>query len=379
MAFQPGENAQEIYTDKNGVRYDAKSGNVIPDVGPQAFGANEIAYYTASGQPLRYANVYPGPVNVHQNQALTDLSVAYELDSGMFIAPEISPIRTVDKRSDIFYKIAADDVTRNYGNLAIRAIGATANEISQGFDTDTYSSVDYAFRDFVPDKVAANADQALQLTQATTKFLTDVLELAYERRIIAKMFDTATITNTTFAAATTGGAGTIATATITAKYITQALNTARKNMMLANNGKAPTHVTMDLDTAQRIAASSEIAQQAYYQIGVPLVTKGGFEGKNHGLPETLDGLKVVVVSAVSNSAARGQTASNAFLLSGTIGLHIVEPAGLKTRNNCTTFRVGGLTVRSYRDEARKGTWIEVEMDQDEKLTNANGGYLLTSC
>lgn len=378
MGFQPGEYLQEIFIDANGQRHDA-NGNSIGDVPPQNYGSNDVAYYSASGQPLRYANVYPGPVNVHQNQALTDFSVAYELDSGMFIAPEISPIRTVDKRSDIFYKIASDDVTRDYGNLAIRAIGATANEITQGFDTDTYASVDYAFRDFVPDKVAANADQALQLVQATTKFLTDVLELAYERRVITAQFNTATVTNQTFASATSGGAGSIASATITLRYIHQAVNTARKAVILANNGKPPTHLVFDLDTAQRVAASSEVAEQVKYQMGPEYLLNGGWKGKNHGLPNELYGLKVAVVGAVSNSAARGQTAVNSFLLSNTMGLFIVEPPALKTRNNLTTFRVGGLTVRTYRDEARKGTWTEVEMDQTEKVTNSVGGLLLTSC
>lgn len=379
--FQPGENFQEIYTDKNGMRYDGKTGIPIPDAGPQYFNPHAIAYYTSNGQPLRYADVYAGPVNVHQNQALTDISIAYELDAGIFTAPVLAPVRTVDKRSDIYYKIAKGDVTRDYGNLPIRAIGATANEISQGFDTDSYTSIDYAVRDFMPDKVVANADQALQLASSTTKFLTDVQELAMERRVVNIAFGLggqAAQPQQTFASATSTGSGTIATATTAARYISQAVMTARKQIILTNNGKAPTHISMDLDTAQRIAQSPELAGQVIYKMGEEYVVDGGWKGKNHGLPDQFEGLKVVVIGAVSNSAARGQTNSFSFLLSSTIGLHIVEPPALKTRNGQTIFRVGGISVRSYRDEPRKGTWVEVEMDQTEKQTNSTGTYLLTS-
>ena len=384
MSFEPGEHLQEIYTDpKTGIRHDA-NGNPIQDAGPQSYGANDVAYYTANGQPLRYASIYPGPTNVHVNQALTDFSVAYEVDTGLFVAPELAPVRTVSKRSDTYFTIAPDDVTRDYGNKLQRAIGAAANEISQGFSTTNYTSVDYAVRDFVPDKVASNADEALQLMQNTTQFLTTVQEMGYERRVVNTQFSTALVTNQTFSSATSGGAGTIASSTLTSRYIHQAINTARQAVALANNGKLPNVLALDFGTAQRIAAASEVAQQVVYKMGEEYLVNGGWQGKNHGLPNELYGLKVAVVGAVTNSAQRGQTANNAFLLnsnpgSGTMGLFIVEPPALKTRNNITTFRVGGITVRSYRDESRKGTWIEVEIDQTEAVTNSNGGYLLTSC
>lgn len=376
--FQPGEFKQEIYVDpKTGARYDAQTGNPISDVPHQSFDRNAIAYYTANGQPLRYANVYPGPVNVHNNQSLTDMSVAYELDSGMFIAPELAPISTRTKRSDIYFKISRDDVTRDYGSKLVRAIGGTANDAQQAFDTTNYQAIDYAIRDFVPDKVAANADEALQLMQSTTKFLTDIIEVGYERRVVSKMFGTANFTNTTFAAATSDGSGTINTATNTNRYINQAFNTVRANMILANNGKPPTHVAMNVDVAQRIAASPEISEVVKYEMGVKYETDGGWSGPNYGLPDKLYGLKVAVQALPSNSAAKGQAASFAALLTNTIGFFVVENPGLKTKNCTTTFRVGGLTVRSYRDEARKGTFVEVEMDQDENITNSYGGYLLT--
>lgn len=382
--FVPGEMQQEIYTDENGVRYDAITGSMLPDAGPQRYGANEVAYYTAAKQPLRYAAVYPGPVNVHVNKALTDLSVAYEIKPGMFIAPEIAKVRTVSKRSDNFFIWQRGDVTRDYGAAAEWAIGAVPNEINQSFDTGSYTAKRYGFRDFLPDEVAANADEALQLATMITEFLTRVIEKGIDARVaVNKMFSTALNTNTTFAAATGTGSGTIATATNTARYINQAFNTAKINVSLANNGQLPTHVVMNQDVAQRIAASVEIADQIKLQMGVQYILNGGWQGRNYGLPDQLYGMNVVVTGLPNNTAVRGQTDSFSLLIggalnSGTIGFFIVEQPGLKTMNTCTQFRVGGITVRSYRDDPRKGTWIEVSVDQDENITNSVGGYLLTA-
>lgn len=375
--YEAGENFEELYIDpETNQRYDSR-GNPIT-VAPQSFNPNAVAYYAGDrAQPLRYADVYPGPVNVHQNQALTDFAVRHELDSGLFIAPEIAPVKTVSKRSDIFYKVASQgaDVVRNPDDLTdVRAIGATANEVQQGFDTDTYTAVDRAVRDFIPDKLADNADEVLEVMASTTRFLTSFLEYRWDARLLTNILTTGNFTNATLTAA---GGGKVGAATTSLRYIHLGFNSAIAAMIQANLMYGPTHVVMASATAQRIAASPEVAGQVVYGLGATYTVQGGWAAQNYGLPAMLYGVRPVIAPHVKNTAKKGQTASFSDILTDNLIFLRVEAPGRRTRNAVTTFRVGGLNTRTYRDEGRKGTYVEVEMDQVEKITNSYSGYILT--
>lgn len=393
--WQPGEYLQE-FTDVNGERRDNR-GNVVGKSRNSNFRPEVELYNDGSGNSLRYgdifhehfekqrerrqkyAYVYPGPYNVHQNQALTDVSVDYEIDKGMFIAPEVSPVKTVQKRSNVYYQFSRGDVTRNYGNLITKAIGANANQASKGYQVASYQTTLYGLRDFIPDRVADNADDALQLMTTTTEFLTEVLDFSWDRRVITQLFNAGTFPSTTFATATAGGAGSIATATAQNRYIQQAFVYAAEQVQLANNGRRPTHFITNVDVAQRISASQEIADQVKYQIGVEYIKNAGFAGDKYGLPNQYNDMKTVVQGVPSNASAQGLTDAFSFLVSNQICFLVVDEPRLKTQNALTTFRFGGLITKTYRDEGREGVWVEVLMDQVESPTNSFGGYILTAC
>lgn len=374
--YDPGQHVQEIYTDpQTGARYDATTGNQIQEL-IQPVSPEAICYYTSVKMPLTYADVYPGPVNVHQNVPLTDFAIAFEIDSGIFIGPQIAPLKTGGKRSDIFYQLSRSDVTRDYGDGDVRAVGNTANEIQQGFDTKTFQVVDHAFRDFLPDEVADNADEVLDLTNTITTFLTTVLEFGYDKRLVQNVITAANFPDATFASTNTGG-DQLQAALPTNRIIHRAYNAANLSVVRSNLMMGTNHVIMNADVAQQTAESPEIADIVKHQMGVSYVVEGGWAGPNFGLPTQLYGKTVVVVPHVENTAKKGQTDSFSDLLADSLLFLRVEAPSRRTRNAVTTFRKDGLTVRTYRDEGRKGTFIEVEMIQDERLTNANGGFILT--
>lgn len=378
--FQSGEFFQELYEDPaTGFRYDSLGNPVSrPGSSPQNYGANLPAYYTATGQALRYADVYPGPVNVHQNQALADFAVRFELDSGLFISPEVAPIFTVDKRSDIFYKIRSQgsDVIRTpTDNTDVRAVGAMANEVESGFDTDTYTSIWHSVRDFVPDKVAANADQALQLMSSTTEFLTQFIEYRRDARLLGSILTTTNFTNTV--SYTTAGGGQITAGTAALRYNNIAFNYAKAKMIQNNLMRGPSHVVMPSVAAQALAASVEVAAQVVYGLGASYVVNNGWGGQNFGLPSPIYGIKPVVAPHTQNTAKKGQAFSVSDILTDNLIFLNVQAPSARTMNAVTTFRVGGLTVKSYRDDPREGTWIEVGIDEVMKVTNAQAGYVLT--
>lgn len=393
MSFLPGENIQALRRDpQTGKWLDAQTGQEAyspPASDGHVFmrgNHGQVFRYADIGAAIftnhdvmRYTGEYPGPINVHVEQALSDFAVGYEVDSGMFIGPEISPVSTQTHRTNEFFVLNREDVTRDYGTLLKRGIGAVANDIQQGFSLSQYACIDYAVRDFLPDKVVDNADEALQLTQQTTLFLTSVMEFGWDRRVLAAI-NGLTQTNT-FAGLTVSGA-TLETATPSDPYITQAITKALGNAQLLNNGYTPNTLLVNAATARAIMASPEMVQRTIYQPGGGTVIRdGGLTNaatKLAGMPSEFMGLNVVVENIPTNEQPKGLTPSYTPLFANAIALLYVDQPSRRTRNCVTTFRVGGINVRTYRDESRRGTFIEVEMDQDEQVTNPYGGYLITA-
>ena len=380
--YSPGEHVQEIFTDAAGNRFDER-GNVLSS-GPE-IGLNSQAacYRTERGQVLRYANVYPGPVNVHQNVPLSDFSVAWELENPS-IATKIAPVLTVSKRSDIFYIIGqqGQELLRTPTDESdLRAVGANANEVQDVFNTDTYTVVNHAYRDFLPDEVADNADEVLQLSQHITGFLTGKLEQRWDARIIALLPNATSSFGTQTFATASGASVKIKDATQTNPYVTFALNYV-KNLIILNNGQVPpTHLVGGLDVCQAMAACAEVRQQIVYDVASAAIRQGGMSPNmlTGGMPTVFSGLEVVCAFNAKNTAKKGQTNVFAAQMSNLLyAIHVGAP-GRKTLNSITTFRKGGIVTRTYRDEGRRGMYIEVEMIQTEKVTNQYGGQQITAC
>jgi hypothetical protein len=380
--WTPGESAQEIFTDGNGNRFDER-GNIISGGPDPSLNPGAACYRTERGQVLRYANVYPGPVNVHQNVPLSDFSVAWELDNPG-VAAKIAPVHTVSKRSDLFYIIGQqgqEQLRTPTDESDLRAVGAMANEVQDVFNTDTYTVVNRAYRDFLPDEVADNADEVLQLSQHITQFLTGKLEQRWDARVIALLPNASSGFNTQTFATASGGAVKIKDATQASPYVTFALNYIKSKMILANGQVPPTHLVGGLDVCQAMAACGEVRQQIVYDVASAAIRNGGMSPNmlTGGMPDVFNGLNVVCAYNVQNTAKKGQTNSFSALMSNVLyAMHVGTP-GRKTLNAITTFRKGGLTTRTYRDEGRRGMYIEVEMIQTEKVTNAYGGQEITAC
>lgn len=393
--FTPGEVEMIVRDPNSGVWLNERSGSptYMPsgpnsDVMLRGSGGSVIRYSDVSrvlnrgleGKVAKFANVYPGPTDVHVNTALSNMAVAYELGSDLFVAPKLCPIFQATHRSDVYFRIERGDVARDYQQQSNRGIGGVANDIEQGFSQQTFTVVDRALRTFLPDKVVSNADEALQLVQQATTFVQEVMTFIWDRRVLTLL---GTISATaTFASLTTGGAGTVATSTTSAPYINQAIQSAVSAVQLANNGRPPNTMVVSSNLARQIANSPQVIQQTIYDNGgARVLGDGGISNQTSalcGLPPRFAGMDVVVVNLPTNTAAKGATASFSVLFPQQIGLLYVEQPSRRTRNCATTFRVGPLSVRTYRDEQRRGMYVEVEMDQIEALTNSYAGYLITA-
>ena len=373
-------NVEEMQYDEKTGQYMDSAGNPIY-VQPQTQNRFTPLFYTQGGrgQTVHYADVFPGPANVHENAALTNLAIRFEVDEGIVIGQKIAPALKVPHRSDVFYKVDTEqEAIRNPADGEDkREVGVPAREIKQGFDKDSFAVQNYALRDFLPDDTVNNADEALEMVNSATRFLTSTLLYRSDARLLQTTLASGNFTNGTMTAL---GGGKVAAATEALRYIQLALRAGRKAAHDQNMMKQPNVVVLSADLASRIAASPELISTAKHQIGAQYIVDGGWRGENWGLPNTLYGLEVVVANHVENTAAKGQTKSISDVLTDNMILLNVETPSRKTRNTITTFRNGeGVRVRTYRDDHRKGVWVEAELVEDRHITNSLGGYVITDC
>ena len=117
----------------------------------------------------------PTQADLHINQPLTNVSVAYMQDNATFIADKIFPRVPVQKQSDLFWKYSKSDWRRT--DVQKRAPGTESVGIGYRVDTDTYFAQVYAVHKDIDDQTRANADSNWSLDKDATKFVTNQLLL----------------------------------------------------------------------------------------------------------------------------------------------------------------------------------------------------------
>lgn len=115
--------------------------------------------------------VSPGPTDVHVNRPLTNISVAYALDSSMFVADRVFPDVPVMKQSDVYYRIPRGHFLRD--EMRERAPGTESAGASYTFDTDDYRCKTWALHKNIDDESRANYDSPLAADRTATRFLTE--------------------------------------------------------------------------------------------------------------------------------------------------------------------------------------------------------------
>jgi hypothetical protein len=117
----------------------------------------------------------PTQSDLHVNQPLTNVSVAYMQDTATFIADKIFPRVPVQKQSDLYWRYSKSDWRRT--DVQKRAPGTESPGIGYRVDTDTYYAHVYAVHKDIDDQVRANADSNWSLDKDSTKFVTNQLLL----------------------------------------------------------------------------------------------------------------------------------------------------------------------------------------------------------
>ncbi|HZT90290.1 MAG TPA: hypothetical protein VFA12_20285 [Stellaceae bacterium] len=130
----------------------------------------------------------PSNSDVHVNAALTDISVAYLQDEAHYVADKVFPTVPVVHQSDKYFVFSKDDYFRDEAQLR-----ADAEESAGGgftLSTNSYSASVWAFHKDIGDQTRRNADPALDIDVAATKFVMQRLLIRRERFFMAKYMTT---------------------------------------------------------------------------------------------------------------------------------------------------------------------------------------------
>lgn len=138
----------------------------------------------------------PTPSDVHVNQPLTNISIAYLQELGGFVADRVFPIIPVTKQSDRYYEYTMDDWFRSQAQDR-----APASESAGGgyeiTNDKTYFAKPKAVHKDVDDQLRANADSILDLDRDATEFVSRQLIIKREKDWAASFFKTGVWTGST--------------------------------------------------------------------------------------------------------------------------------------------------------------------------------------
>lgn len=292
----------------------------------------------------------------HLDAYLTNFSLEYK-NSG-FVAGEIFTFTKVAKESDKYIIYGKEKL--RIPEL-IRGPSAEYARIKQGFSDDSYSCAEYGLEVPIDDRERDNADKPLNPDEDATNLSTDVLLLAWEKRVIDIVTSTAYITNNTTLS------GTSQWSDPNSDPITN-IKTGKTTIMKAI-GQRPNALIISEDVMDALADHPDIQEKIKYtQKGV--VT-----------PDLLAGLlnldRVLVAYSIYNSAIEGAAESISFLWGKDALLAYINPnAGLKGMTLGKTFGTVERVTERYREDKVRSDIVRALHVVDEKLVCATAGYLI---
>lgn len=130
----------------------------------------------------------PTQSDLHVNQPLTNVSVAWMQDKSKFIADKIFPRVPVQKQSDMYWKYSKSDWRRT--DAQKRAPGTETAGSGWKVSTDTYFAQVWGIHKDIDDQVRANADSNWRLDKDSALHVTNQLLLRRDLDWNAKYFTT---------------------------------------------------------------------------------------------------------------------------------------------------------------------------------------------
>jgi hypothetical protein len=314
------------------------------------------------------------PSQVHIDQPLTNLTIAYVQSQENFIADKVFPVVGVQKQSDKYYIYDRANMNRT-GDVKALAPRTEVNRIGQAISNDSYYADVYGLGMDFDQQTLANEDAALDVRSSGAATLVNRLMIHREEQFA----------DTFFAASVWGTDNTPSnlwsdyTNSTPIKNVTD----ARRTMQLKSGGFKPNTMVVGKEVRDVLINHPDILARLN---GGATVTNTALI-TNAKLAEIFEVENFYVMEAVKNSSVEGVAESNAFI-GGKHALlaHVAPNAGLMTPMAGATFAWNtlegvnnlGVTVESFSDDALKrqqiAEHIQVKMSYDMKVTGSDLGY-----
>lgn len=309
----------------------------------------------------------PTQSDVHVDQILTDMSIAYIQNQSHFIAPQVFPMVPVEKQTNKYFKYTKADWFRD----TVERRADSAESVGDGYtlSTDTYSCDVWALHKDIGNQLRANFDNPLSPDRDATMFLTQRMLLRQEIQWVTEYFATTVW-------------GTDVTLSGTDQWSDYGNSDpvddieAGKETILKNTGYMPNTLVIGYQVFRKLKEHPDFVDRIKYTSSQNVTAEL--------MAKRFDVDRLLVAKAIKNTANEGATASFDFTHGKSALLMYVNPTpSLLAPSAGYTFHwspVAGLpyTISRFYMEPKKSDRIEIEAAWDNKVVATDCGYFLAS-
>lgn len=310
----------------------------------------------------------PASQSVHVDQVLTNISVAYLQGQEGFVADRVFPTIPVAHKSDKYLIYTKNDWFRDEAQL--RSSGAESVGSGYNISDTTYSADRYAIHKDIPDDVATNADDGIDLERDATQFVTQRLMLRREIKWASDAFASSvwgtdlTPSNLWSDFATSDPLGDVAVG---------------KRTVLSTTGFLPNTWVLGYEVWEKLEHHPDIVDRIKYTSNgvVTEATLAGLFGIN----------RILIATAIKATNLEGETAAYSFVNGKHALLAYVNPAPSRLAPSAGyTFSWRGVSgglgadiaIKSFRMEHLEVQRVEGAIALDNKIVAADLGYFFSS-
>lgn len=316
---------------------------------------------------------------VHQDMALTNVSIAYAQETSKFVASKIFNSVNVNHLSNKYHIFSKSDWLRSEADL--RATGAPTKGANFTMSTGTYSCDQYGVHMDVDDYVAANADAGVDILTSATQYVTEKLLQKRDEVFAATCFTTGVWKGSTTGTDIGVGSG-IATAWSASGGTPIKDIQTQQDAVEGKTGRRPNVLLLGKDVYTALRDSDDLLDRVKYSERGILTTD---------LMASLFGVdEVVIAGSISNTANEGATAVYAPIFDADDALLLYRPQnpGLMTPAAGYMFsftgvagadQFEGLRTLRYRIDANHSERIETLAAFDFKVTGEHLGVFFNEC
>jgi hypothetical protein len=309
----------------------------------------------------------PTAGDVHVNRPLSNISIAYLQAQEQFIATKVFPNIPVQKSSDSYFTYPKQQWFRTDAKERPPATESAGS----GYDvsTENYSCTPFALHKDIDDQLRANADAPINLDAEATEFVTRGLALKREKDWAAKYFTTS-----------------VWSADVTPSPLWDAASSvpfdnirAQADAIHKLTGYRPNTLVLSRDVWSVLQDHEELLDRIKY-------TQKGIVTTDL-LASVLELDKVLIASAVEDTANEKATASMAFLMSKDALLvyaaprpSLMHPSGGYTFswNGYLGASAEGTRIKRFRMEKLASDRVEGEMAYDQKVVATDLGVFFNN-